>query len=126
MTLLQKVGSAILGLAVVITMGFAALKFYSFSFERGVAYENERMLKEQSDKTKERMDAQDKNDTAVAGQVKEKIVYRDRYVTKIKKEVEYVTAPMAECVMPDAAVRLWNDSSRCLLDPKAAGCGVHN
>lgn len=119
---LQKVASVIIGLAVVASVVFVSLKIYEFGFERGVVNGQEIERKAQADATQKRKDDQEKNDEAVGVKIQEKIVYRDRYITKIKKEVEYVAAPLAECVMPDAAVRLWNESSRCILEPSSPGC----
>ena len=52
----------------------------------------------------------------------EKVVYRDKFLTKIEKVVEYVTEPLRQCIVPVDAVRLWNDARACALLADGASC----
>lgn len=51
-------------------------------------------------------------------------VYRDRYITRIVKEIEYVTQDLAACPVPPAAVRLLNDAAKCASEDRPASCGA--
>lgn len=51
-------------------------------------------------------------------------VYRDRYITRTVKEIEYVTQDLAACPVPPAAVRLLNDAAKCASEDRPASCGA--
>lgn len=51
-------------------------------------------------------------------------VYRDRYITKTVKEIQYVTREMASCPVSPAAVRLLNDAAKCASEDRPASCGA--
>ena len=69
-------------------------------------------------------DANEKRAHSVVIQEVERVVYVDKYITKIQKEIEYVTQPLAVCPLPDDSVRLWNDITDCLFSSEAAACRV--
>lgn len=48
---------------------------------------------------------------------------RERFITKVEKEIVYVAAPLADCALPADAVRLLNDARRCAIEGTAAACG---
>lgn len=50
-------------------------------------------------------------------------VYRDRFITKTVKEIQYVTRELASCPVPPAAVRLLNDAAKCASEDRPAACG---
>ncbi|MBB1601902.1 hypothetical protein [Variovorax sp. UMC13] len=52
-------------------------------------------------------------------------VYRDRYITRTVKEIEYVTQDLAACPVPPAAVRMLNDAAKCASEDRPASCGAH-
>lgn len=51
-------------------------------------------------------------------------VYRDRYITRTVKEIEYVTQNLAACPVPPAAVRMLNDAAKCASEDRPASCGA--
>lgn len=51
-------------------------------------------------------------------------VYRDRYITKSVKEIQYVTRELASCPVPPAAVRLLNDAAKCASEDRPTSCGA--
>ena len=51
-------------------------------------------------------------------------VYRDRYITRTVKEIEYVTQDLAACPVPPAAVRMLNDAAKCASEDRPASCGA--
>lgn len=74
--------------------------------------------------TQQAHDANEKRADSVVIQEVERVVYVDKYITKIQKEIEYVTQPLAACPLPDDSVRVWNDISSCLFSSEAAACRV--
>ena len=54
----------------------------------------------------------------------EKVVYRDKFIYKTQKEVEYVTQTLVSCPVSIDAVRLWNKTRDCALHPDQASCTV--
>ena len=63
-----------------------------------------------------------------AVEVEERIVtqtvYRDRFITKTVKEIEYVAQPLAACPVPADLGRLLNDAARCAREDRSASCGA--
>ena len=61
-------------------------------------------------------------------QIEERIVtqtvYRDKFITKIEKEIQYVTLPLAACPVPPDAIRMLNAASRCVSEDRPASCGA--
>lgn len=49
-------------------------------------------------------------------------VYRTRVVTKIVKEIQDATAPLATCAVPSVAVRMLNDAAKCAREGGPATC----
>lgn len=49
---------------------------------------------------------------------------RDRFITRIVTEIRYATQSLAACPVPDSAVRLLNDASRCASEDSAAACSA--
>lgn len=51
-------------------------------------------------------------------------VYRDRFITQTVKEIQYVTANLAACVLSPGAVGMLNDAARCAGEDRPAACGA--
>lgn len=51
-------------------------------------------------------------------------VYRDRYITRIVKEIDRASQDLARCPVPPAAVRLLNDAAKCAGEDRPPSCGV--
>jgi len=51
-------------------------------------------------------------------------VYRDRYITRVVKEIDREAAPLAGCPVPLGAVRVLNDAARCAREDRPAACGI--
>lgn len=54
----------------------------------------------------------------------EKVVYRDRYIDRIRTVVEKVSTPLLSCPLPADAVRVWNDIAECALRPSESTCNA--
>jgi nitrate/nitrite-specific signal transduction histidine kinase len=51
-------------------------------------------------------------------------VYRDRYITRIVKEIDHAAKDLDRCPLPPAVGRLLNDAARCADEDRPASCGV--
>jgi hypothetical protein len=51
-------------------------------------------------------------------------VYRDRYITRIVKEIDHAAQSLASCPLPPAVGRLLNDAARCADEDRPASCGA--
>lgn len=72
--------------------------------------------------------AQRETNRTRAVEVEERIVtqtvYRDRFITKTVKEIEYVAQPLAACPVPAELGRLLNSVARCAREDRSASCGA--
>lgn len=51
-------------------------------------------------------------------------VYRDRYITRIVKEIDREATSLASCPLPPAVGRLLNDAAACAREDRPASCGA--
>lgn len=51
-------------------------------------------------------------------------IYRDRYITRIVKEIDRAAQDLATCPVPPAVGRLLNDAARCASEDRPASCGA--
>jgi len=51
-------------------------------------------------------------------------VYRDRYITRIVKEIDHAAQDLASCPVPPAVGRLLNDAAQCAREDRPAACGA--
>lgn len=51
-------------------------------------------------------------------------VYRDRYITRTTKEIDYAAQDLASCPLPPAVGRLLNDASRCAYEDRCPTGGI--
>lgn len=81
-----------------------------------------RHLSEQAHQAElQRIANRDRSRTAETGEG-ERVVYRDRVITKSVTEVRHATAPLADCPIPPTAVRVLNDAARCAREGRPATC----
>lgn len=115
------VGSVvILGLFLALLSGSYTLGYHNASIkaERDVA-ENKA---QQTTAVAEKKDEQVQIRTVVETKEVEKVVYRDRYIDRVVKQVEYVAKELKTCPVSVDAVRLWNQTAQCALHPGPSEC----
>jgi hypothetical protein len=54
----------------------------------------------------------------------ERVIYRDRFITRTKVEVRHATADLATCPLGPRAVGLLNAAAECAADDRSAACGA--
>lgn len=50
-------------------------------------------------------------------------IYRDRYITRIVKELDHAAQDLDACPLPPAVGRLLNDAASCAREDRPASCG---
>lgn len=97
---------------------------YKYGYNRGTKFGREQMYAELEVKGQIKVESQRANAANVVKQDKSKSAKQKEYIERTEPEVRDATKDLAGCTVPDAAVKLWNETSNCLLEPGSPGCGV--
>lgn len=52
----------------------------------------------------------------------EKVIWRDRYIDRVRPIIKEVSVPLLSCPLPADAVSVWNRTAECALRPSQASC----
>lgn len=105
-----------------IILSAAATKLYGFAYDRGHKAGRENLAQEMAAAAKTKETAEKDRSAGVVKKVQTVNTQRKAYIAKAEKEIEHESTPLAECRVPDSAVRLWNEATRCIMEPTSAGC----
>jgi hypothetical protein len=110
----QLVAALVLSVAAV-----GGYKWWEYRTEQAAALAERQRLEHVADLQREANRARSRAaETAYA----ERVIYRDRFITRTKIEVRHATADLSLCRLNDDAIRLLNDAAECAADDRGPAC----